>query len=65
MVSVSLKQRILKNQVARFIFSAGVGFLVDIFAFYMLYHKLLEQPTYKILNYTFDNYTLSLAISFF
>jgi putative flippase GtrA len=26
---------------------------------------LLQQPKYNIFNYTFDNYTLALAISFF
>lgn len=56
---------IFKNQVVRFIFSAGVGFLVDIFAFYLFYKNLFEQPTYQVYTYTVDNYTLSLAISFF
>ncbi|MDB5118320.1 MAG: GtrA family protein [Mucilaginibacter sp.] len=65
MASITLRQRLFKNQVARFIFSAGIGFLVDIFAFYLFYHNLFEQPTYNVLSYTFDNYTLSLAISFF
>ena len=58
-------KKLFKNQVARFIFSAGIGFLVDIVAFYLLDHNLLQQPTYNIFTYTFDNYTLALAISFF
>jgi len=65
MASVSLSHKIFKNQVARFIFSAGIGFLVDIFAFYLLYHKFLEQPVYQVFSFRYDNYTLSLAISFF
>jgi putative flippase GtrA len=65
MAKLSFKQKLFKNQVARFVFSAGIGFLVDIFAFYLFYHNLFEQPTYNVLSFTFDNYTLSLAISFF
>jgi putative flippase GtrA len=65
MASILLSQKLIKNQVARFIFSAGIGFLVDIFTFYLLDHNLLEQPTYRVFSFTFDNYTLSLAISFF
>ncbi|MCC8426126.1 GtrA family protein [Mucilaginibacter sp. UR6-11] len=65
MASATFGQKLFKNQVARFIFSAGVGFLVDIFVFYLLDHNFLEQPTYRVFSFTFDNYTLSLAISFF
>ncbi|MES2428363.1 MAG: GtrA family protein [Bacteroidota bacterium] len=65
MAKVSIREKFFKNQLARFIFSAGIGFLVDIIAFYLLDHKFLERPTYKVFTYTFDNYTLSLAISFF
>jgi putative flippase GtrA len=66
MANVSIiRQNIFNNQVARFVFSAGIGFLVDIVAFYLLDHNLLERPTYNVFGFTFDNYTLSLAISFF
>ncbi|HEY9535382.1 MAG TPA: GtrA family protein [Mucilaginibacter sp.] len=58
-------KKILKNQIVRFIFSAGAGFLVDISAFYVLYHKILIQPKYGVINVSLDNYKLSLAISFF
>ncbi|MDB5002722.1 MAG: GtrA family protein [Mucilaginibacter sp.] len=64
MANVKFK-KLLKNQIARFIFSAGIGFLVDIVAFYLLDHNWLQQPTYNILTFIFDNYTLALAISFF
>lgn len=56
--------KILHNQVFRFIISAGAGFLVDVSAFYLFYHNLLTQPTYKVFSFTIRNSTLSLAISF-
>jgi len=65
MVSQVLQHRLVKNQVFRFVFSAGVGFLVDISAFYLLYHNLLSQHTYKVFSFTVRNFSLSLAISFF
>lgn len=65
MVNRILSHKLVKNQVLRFIFSAGMGFLVDISAFYIFYHNLLTQPTYQIFNGTVRNSTLSLAISFF
>jgi putative flippase GtrA len=55
---------IQKNQFARFILSAGVGFLVDISVFYLLYHNLLSQKRYQLLNADLKNSTLSLAISY-
>jgi putative flippase GtrA len=54
-----------KGHVIWFVLSAGVGFLVDISAFYILYHNLLTQKTYTIFNGTVRNFSLSLAISFF
>ncbi|HEY0244690.1 MAG TPA: GtrA family protein [Mucilaginibacter sp.] len=60
-----LWRKLEKNQVARFILSAGVGFLVDISAFYVLFHNLLIQKTYNIFNATVRNFSLSLGISFF
>jgi putative flippase GtrA len=65
MVNTSFAQKLAKNQVLRFIFSAGMGFLVDVTVFYLLYHNFLVQPTYTILTFTFRNFTVSLAISFF
>lgn len=61
----TLLQKISENQVARFIFSAGAGFLVDISAYYLFYHNLLTQKSYHILNANIRNSSLSLAISFF
>ncbi|MFD2872180.1 GtrA family protein [Mucilaginibacter ximonensis] len=65
MAKHSLRKTLFKNQVVRFIFSAGMGFVVDILAFYVLYHNFLEQPRYNIFNFTVNNYKLSLAVSFF
>jgi putative flippase GtrA len=60
-----LEHKLLKNQVFRFVFSAGIGFLVDVSAFYLFYHNLLARHTYQIFSFTVRNSTLSLAISFF
>jgi len=60
-----LMHKILQNEVARFVLSAGAGFLVDISAFYLFYHNLLTQKRYHVLNANLSNYTISLAISFF
>jgi putative flippase GtrA len=60
-----LLQKILKNEVARFVLSAGAGFLVDISAFYLFYHNLLTKKRYHVLNADLSNYTISLAMSFF
>jgi len=60
-----LVQKIAKNHVLRFVFSAGMGFLVDISAFYLLYHNLLTEHTYQIFSFTLRNFTVSLAIPFF
>lgn len=65
MVDKILSHKILKNQVVRFVLSAGAGFLVDISAFYLFYHNLLTETTYQVLSVTIRNSTISLAVSFF
>ncbi|TWJ00945.1 GtrA-like protein [Mucilaginibacter frigoritolerans] len=65
MANIPLGQKLLKNQVIRFVLSAGVGFLVDVSAFYLFYHNLLTEKTYLIFSFTVRNSTLSLALSFF
>jgi len=65
MVDKAIPRKIMENQVVRFVFSAGAGFLVDISAFYLFYHNWLSQKTYQVFNATVRNSTLSLAISFF
>ena len=65
MTKRNLGRKLLKNQVIRFVFSAGLGFLVDISVFYLLYHNFLVKKTYNIFSIEVRNSTLSLAISFF
>lgn len=57
-------RKIAKNQVARFILSAGTGFLVDIISFFLLFHYAFTQRNYNILSLKLNNSTLSLGISF-
>lgn len=61
----NLWYRLMKNQVVRFLFSAGLGFLVDVFAFYLFYHNLFTQKTYHVFGHEWGNYNLSFSISFF
>jgi putative flippase GtrA len=65
MTEINLGNKLLDNQIIRFVFSAGLGFLVDITAFYFFYHNFLVQKTYNIFTLTVRNSTLSLALSFF
>jgi len=65
MTNVSLGNKILKNQVLRFVFSAGMGFLVDIAVFSLLYHNWLIQKKYSIFSFPVRNYYVSFSISFF
>ena len=58
-------KKLLDNQVIRFVFSAGLGFLVDISAFYLFYHNLLVEKQYHIFFLTVRNYSLYFSISFF
>lgn len=61
----ALTRKIAKNEVLRFILSAGAGFVVDIGCYYLFYHNLFRQNTYKVLHYPVTNYVLSLGVSFF
>jgi putative flippase GtrA len=65
MTEINLGNKLLDNHIIRFMFSAGLGFLVDILAFYLFYHNFLVQKNYNIFTLTVRNSTLSLAISFF
>ncbi len=65
MVNKILAAKFAQSQVVRFIFSAGMGFLVDVTAFYLLYHNFLVQRTYRVFSVPLRNFTVSLAISFF
>ncbi|WP_462265444.1 GtrA family protein [Mucilaginibacter sp.] len=57
--------RLPENQVVKFLFSAGLGFLVDIFAFYLFFHALFTKDSYQLFGYKVGNYNLSFSISFF
>ncbi len=65
MTDQTLAHKLLKNQVFRFVLSAGTGALVDVSAFHLFYHNIFESKTYQVLSLTLGNYTVSLAISFF
>ncbi|MBS1533128.1 MAG: GtrA family protein [Bacteroidetes bacterium] len=65
MTELTFTQKLAKNQVLRFLFSAGIGFLVDVSAFYLFYHNLLTERSYQLMSVTLRNSTVSLAISFF
>ncbi|MDB5151367.1 MAG: GtrA family protein [Mucilaginibacter sp.] len=65
MVNQVLEHKLVKNQVFRFVLSAGTGALVDVSAFYLFYHNLLVQHTYHVFSFAVRNSTISLAISFF
>lgn len=58
-------KRLLKNQIVRFILSAGVGFAVDITAYYILYHYTFTSKSYAVFNVSVTRYIISLALSFF
>ena len=58
-------QGLLKNQIIRFVLSAGVGFAVDITAYYILYNYVFTDKRYNVLGLGVSRYVLSLAISFF
>ncbi|RKR83155.1 putative flippase GtrA [Mucilaginibacter gracilis] len=60
-----LWKRLLKNQVVRFVLSAGVGFAVDMLAYYLLYDYVFSNNLYNVLGLDVSRYVLSFAISFF
>lgn len=64
MVNKVLAAKLAQNQVIRFVFSAGLGFLVDVLAFHLLFNYILTDAVYKVFSFPLDHYTLSLAISF-
>ena len=57
--------RTLEHQVVRFVLSAGVGFVVDISSYYLLYNHVFTDKAYSILSFPISRYVLSLAVSFF
>lgn len=64
-MTVAYIKHISKNQVVRFVLSAGTGFVVDIICFYLFYHNIFEKRYYWVLGMHLRNFTVSLAVSFF
>jgi putative flippase GtrA len=64
MADLSVGQKLLQNKFARFLLSAGTGFLADIIAFYILDEYVFTQKSYNILGHATSNHALSLVISF-
>src|ERR1700710_1149173 len=64
MADITLGRKLLKNQVIRFILSAGIGFLVDISLFPLLYHNVFTEKKYRILSHNIDHYAFSFTISY-
>lgn len=60
----SIWTTILDNQVLRFVFSAGMGFVVDIGTFNIFYYFLFKSKSYQVINYPISNYALSFCISY-
>jgi putative flippase GtrA len=65
MAKASLKDKVVNNQVARFVLSAGSGALVDVLVFRFFHYYVLTGKVYRIGGYAFSNYSLSLTVSFF
>lgn len=61
----SLWERMINNQVIKFIFSAGLGFITDVVAFWLLNKFVFQHKSYQVINYKISNYDLSFSISFF
>ena len=64
MANQSTWHRLLQNKFARFLLSAGTGFLVDIAAFFCLDKFVFTSKTYTILGHVTSNHALSLVVSF-
>jgi putative flippase GtrA len=64
MANQSAWKRLLQNKFARFLLSAGTGFLVDIASFYLLESFVFTAKDYNILGHSTSNHALSLIVSF-
>jgi len=64
MAKKSLGKKFLDNDVVRFVLSAGIGFLVDVAAYYILFHNIFTEPTYRVLGFVVRNTTLAFSISY-
>ena len=64
MAEITFGRKFVHNEVVRFIFSAGSGFLVDVSAFYLFNNHLFTKSYYTLFSLHISNYILSLAVSF-
>ena len=56
--------RVLKNQVFRFVLSAGIGFIVDMASFDLLYYVLFKSKSYNIFGLAVSSYVLAFTLAF-
>lgn len=57
--------KLLKNEVARFFLSAGVGFVVDAFVYYVIYNDIFHHNRYEFYTgYIISGDVVSLIISY-
>ncbi|HEY8931185.1 MAG TPA: GtrA family protein [Mucilaginibacter sp.] len=64
MAKKSFGKKFLDNDVVRFVLSAGIGFLIDVAAYYILFHNIFTEPTYRVLGFVVRNTTLAFSISY-
>jgi len=64
MANLPVWKHLLQNKFARFLLSAGTGFLVDIAVFYLLDKLVFTATEYNVLGYSTGKHALSLIISF-
>ncbi|MDT3400947.1 GtrA family protein [Mucilaginibacter terrae] len=64
MADVPFFKRISQNKFARFLLSAGSGFLIDVLAFRILEGYVFTNKVYVLLGHRTSNIALTLIISF-
>lgn len=60
----SFWKTLLKNQAVRFVLSAGVGFIVDMASFDLLYYVLFKSDSYHIFDFDISRYVLAFTLAF-
>ncbi|RYE16911.1 MAG: GtrA family protein [Sphingobacteriaceae bacterium] len=60
----SFFRKLLKNQVVLFFLSAGVGFVVDVIVYYLMYNEVFHHRKFSFANLTLTGDVLSLIISY-
>lgn len=57
-------KKLLKNEVVRFLFSNGVGFILDAIIYFISYYYYFKYHNTHILGYTFSGEVTALFISY-